>query len=74
VLLQVDVIRVLQIADIKVDRRVDVGTGDVNVASGVRVGGPIGHGHVLGVIGEHGVVAIVAVTRKHMKTGMGYGD
>ena len=60
VLLEIDLIFVFEIADVEVDRRMDIRACDVDVATTVRVGCPVGHGDVLGIVREHGVIAVIA--------------
>lgn len=57
VFLDVDLIDVLEIADVEIDRVCQVGSTDVNMAPGVRVSGPIRHRHVFCVSWKCRVVA-----------------
>lgn len=58
-LLEVDVVRILEVSNIEVDRIVDVLAGDMDVASRIGVRSPIRHRDILGVVGKHGMIAIV---------------
>lgn len=59
-LLDVHVAFVREPAGVEINGVVHRGTGDVHVAAGVRVCGPVGLGDVFGVVGEDRVIAVVA--------------